>query len=156
MRKRWTQIFEETLLMHIPCTRNIPSRQPSGRTALTQSVSTFVTICTIDNVTSLIRIGCISKECCRTRERVRECVIIGTTLNALFEELISIERYFTLCILHSPTIEEILVTADITHFHTTKEVDDVRIIKSMIPVHSTTKIVTVHLIICLLINTTLW
>ena len=140
--------------MCIPSPGYIPCRQPSGRTTSTHTVGTLITSSSIQRIFSLIRISCIGKESCTPATRTIQRIVITTVFDPFFKEFINIVRYFTHAILHSPTLEITSGTIGRISFHTGKEVRDMSLFKYMIPTCGSPEVISQHLIIPVLINTT--
>ena len=71
VRENLVQFLEPCLLMSVPCSRDVPCRQPAGACSLTQTVRTLVAYSTVDCITALPRI------CSSTEERNLTAVAVA-------------------------------------------------------------------------------
>ena len=147
------QTLEETLLIYVPRSSHVPCGSPAGWAALTHGVTTFVTEGAVQHVTVIETVGAVCKECHRTTVRIRKWVIIGVLFQAFLEELIYIVRYFTLWILHTPTVEPRACTLNTGCLHTTEEVRKVDSVESVGIVGRSTEVVVEHTVLCTSVHT---
>ena len=133
--------------MCIPCGRNVPCRHPAAVARLTQSVRTFVTIGSVDSVTSFIRIGGVSKECCAARVAVAHGIIVCTIFLSHLEHAIVVVGNFTHAVLHTPTAPPSRVTVVRVGFQTTIEVYNVDIVVNIVILCRCTEVPTEHTVV---------
>jgi len=141
--------------MHIPCTGNIPSRQPAGRAWLSQTVGAFITTCACNDIPSLIWVSGSSEESYVTFLGISKVIIVCITLAQFLESKVIKERNFTVFILHPPAVKAICRTILSIRFHTCINVDNMRIIKHIIIWSSSTEVIAQHLILRCIIKTSL-
>ena len=151
--QRGAQLLEERLLVHIPCTRDVPCGQPASRTAASQTVGSLVAVGAVDGVAPLIRVGAVGKEGCTACASPSERIVVGVVLDALLEEFIEVEGQLTLLVLHAPAIEVVALAVDGSHFRAGKEVDNVRVLEYIVPRARQPEVGGQHLVVVLQIDT---
>ena len=147
--------FKPWLLVHVPCSRDIPCGQPSSTTSLTQAVATLVTHSSVDGVATFPRIGTRSEERHFTTMSIRQVIVNLVLFARLLEISVIVRTEQSHLVLHAHTIEIAAVTVGVVHFHTSKEVHDVVIVVNIVIACCGTEVPAVHLVLCLAIETTI-
>ena len=112
-------LLEPWLFVNIPYSWYVPSRQPTCRTCLTQSVTTLVTGGEVSCIASFPRVVSCTEEWNITHIAVAQLVIEVTVFHSLLEVVVVVTRKITHIILHADTVVSTLFTNNVVDFHTT-------------------------------------
>ena len=122
--KSWFQLFEKVFFMSIPCSWQVPGGEPTCRVTSAHAVGSFITECPVHGITPVVRIGHVGK-CGHTAcQTVFQRIIFIVCFQSFLEKLIYIGWSFTHWVLHPPTIEHGVWTAEIIDFHSSESIGD--------------------------------
>ena len=82
--------------------------------------------------------------------------ILAVLLGTFLEYLIGIVGYLALAVLHTPASEPTAMAIHRVGLHTTVEIHDVVVVEHVIIVDGGTHIPAKHIVVCALIDTTIW
>ena len=120
------------LLVSVPCSRDVPCRQPAGAGGLTQTVATLVAHRTVQRVAAHIRIGGGGKERSLAAVAVAQSVVHGILLAGLLEVLVVVSTQHALLIEHTYLGVVGLSTVYVVDLQTAVCVDDVFVCKHVV------------------------
>ncbi len=155
VRQYWLKFLKPRLLVSIPCTRQVPCRQPTSATALTHTVCTLITICTSERITTLPRICSNTYESCTTLVGIFKAIVVRALLLWLLKHCVSPWRNLTHVVLHTPTTEPCSVTLYRVNLHSTIEVYDMVFVVYIIISSRCTEVVTEHAVVGTIQDTTI-
>ena len=142
--------------MYVPCTRHVPCRHPACTWVTTHLVWSLITKCTIEYVTTLIAVSCVTIEGYTAWVGWVNSIIGIARLQCTLEILIDIEWNHTCIITQTSSLEGIALTFDTLQLHTTKEVHDMLLGKGVTIVCRCTNVIITHAVVALMIQATIW
>ena len=118
-------VLEEGLIADVPCTRHVPSGEPTVLTGATHLVRTLVADCSVKDVTSkegIVEVGKIS----HIAAVILTDAVIGTILFLnLLEEFVVGVRQIAVSVNHAPSVKRLAETVQAHGFHTGEQGENV-------------------------------
>ena len=145
MRQRSLCALEPCFLVHVPCARDVPCRQPARTRRQSHGVVALVAECAVDRVTPFVGIGRVEEEC--------GIAVIGLLLLAFFEDEVIVERNLSCVVLQTPAAEPRRFAVDLVGLHTRVCIDDMRVVDSLAVSGRKAEVVGEHPVVGPLIDT---